>query len=667
MIDLQPLWRQTPPTRLLARALPAALSAALAVVAVADAAARQPAATPPRVQLAEVRPGQTGYGLTVFSGSSPDTFGVTVLGVQWGARAGGDVILVELSGHDLALTAVARGMSGSPVYLDDGRLLGAVAFGWPGALRAIAGLTPASELDDVLDRPLASHARAAGQADRWHGLGALESAAALLLAGEDGGLAASLLADVGIGAPPAPRGHGPQPRGVWPTAQELAGRLLAPPRPIDAAPAPLAAGDSRLTPLDLALYVVPAGVPAAAVRTEEAAGSSAIAPADLVAGSACAVSLVAGDGQLGAMGTVSLVEGKRVVVMAHPFLQLGPVDLPLATASVVTLFPSRELSFKLGSAGAHVGRITHDLRAGLAGVLGERAPTVPVAVTVAMPDRRRDFAFEVALQPELTPQLVFWCLYNALLAEGDDRSLQLVHFDIALALAGAGGRALPAVHLRGATGGPGGVNALQSDWQAPLQMLLGNRHEPLTLTGVQAELRIEKPLRLARIVALHAPARIAPGEVFTLEVELAERHGPRRRERFALRAPDNLQPGFLRLGAASARDFFRLDALRASGLFEDHSLEATLDLLNRPRSLAELTVALIGAEPGFTAAGRELSGLPSSVRRTLAAGPPGATRPTMAGYLLRETRPIGVLLQGDAVRDIEVRLPAAPRTEGVRP
>ena len=98
------------------------------------------AVTPARVPPAELVPGQTGYGLTVFAGTEPDTFGVTVLGVRHAARAGGDIIMVELSGHDLERSAVAQGMSGSPVYLDDGRLVGAVAFGWSGALRPIAAL-----------------------------------------------------------------------------------------------------------------------------------------------------------------------------------------------------------------------------------------------------------------------------------------------------------------------------------------------------------------------------------------------------------------------------------------------------------------------------------------------------------------------------------------------
>lgn len=631
-------------------------------------AAQKAAGNVGRVSPGEVRPGLTGYGLTVFSGTSPDTFAVTVLGVQHGARAGGDVILVELSGHDLELTAVARGMSGSPVYLDDGRLLGAVAFGWPGALRAIAGLTPAGDLDHVRDRPSAAHASVSGELLGFRGEGVrhIEVAALLdlpsssnlairmLSGGDDGQRAASILSASAVE-------RGVVSHEAWPTPEKLALRLLktTSTQTVDApawlAQRPVAA--SSLVPLELGFYALPAGMAAAAVDLQPT----------LAAGSSCAIALVYGDASLGAMGTVSLVEGSRVVLMAHPFLQLGPVDLPLAAASVITLFPSRELSFKMGSAGPVVGRITHDLRAGLAGVLGESAPTVPVDVDVEFLDGYRNYSFQVALQPELTPQLVFWCLYNALLAEGDDRSQQLVRFDISIGLRGRDGRKLPDIALRGATGGPGGVNALQSDWQAPLQLLLANRHEPLVPTEVKATLRVEKPLRTAWVVALYAPARIAPGETFAVEVELDGRHGPRWRERFDLRAPDNLQPGTLRLGAASARDFFRLDALRAGGLFEDHSLAAMMELLNRPRSPEELTVAMIAPAPGFTVAGRELAGLPASVRYTLAAGPPGAVRPTMAAYVLRDSRHTGRLLQGDAVRDIEVSRPPSPRSEGARP
>ena len=262
---------------------------------------------------------------------------------------------------------------------------------------------------------------------------------------------------------------------------------------------------------------------------------------------------------------------------------------------------------------------------------------------------------------------MFWCLYNAVLAEGDDQSSQLVRYDIVLTVAGENGEPRSPIRLDGVTGGQGGVSALAADWQAPLTILLNNRHERLTLIDVRAELTVERPVRAARIVGLYGPARIEPGEAFTVEVVLEPRRGPQRRERFELRAPAGVSTGVLRIGAASAREFFQLDAVRAAGLFEDHDLSATFDLLNTPRALDELTVALISTAPGVTSGGRELAGLPASVQRTLAMGPPGSTTPTTAVYLDRVARPVGMILQGNAVRDVEVRAQPAPRPEGDRP
>ena len=77
-----------------------------------------------------LRAGMRGYGRTVFVGTRIDSFGVEILGVQRNAmRPGRHLILARLSGAGLEETGVIQGMSGSPVYID-GRLVGAVAYGW---------------------------------------------------------------------------------------------------------------------------------------------------------------------------------------------------------------------------------------------------------------------------------------------------------------------------------------------------------------------------------------------------------------------------------------------------------------------------------------------------------------------------------------------------------
>lgn len=89
----------------------------------------------------EIRPGMTGYGLSVFRGWEPERFEVRVIDVVKNFFVQGDAILAELSGCGLEESGVIAGMSGSPVYID-GRLAGAVAYTWGFGKKPICGITP---------------------------------------------------------------------------------------------------------------------------------------------------------------------------------------------------------------------------------------------------------------------------------------------------------------------------------------------------------------------------------------------------------------------------------------------------------------------------------------------------------------------------------------------
>ncbi|MDQ2901101.1 MAG: hypothetical protein M3Y07_15075, partial [Acidobacteriota bacterium] len=95
--------------------------------------------------LKDVRQGMRGVGKTVFAGDRIDDFQVEVLGVLENIGPKQSLILARLSGGPLANTGVMQGMSGSPVYID-GKLLGAVAMGFPFSKEPIAGIRPIEEM-----------------------------------------------------------------------------------------------------------------------------------------------------------------------------------------------------------------------------------------------------------------------------------------------------------------------------------------------------------------------------------------------------------------------------------------------------------------------------------------------------------------------------------------
>ncbi len=86
-----------------------------------------------------------GTGKTVFAGNTISEFNVEILGVLENVGPKQSLILGKFSGGPLEHTGVMQGMSGSPVYVG-GKLIGAVALGFPYSKDPIAGIRPIEEM-----------------------------------------------------------------------------------------------------------------------------------------------------------------------------------------------------------------------------------------------------------------------------------------------------------------------------------------------------------------------------------------------------------------------------------------------------------------------------------------------------------------------------------------
>src|SRR4051812_9412544 len=109
----------------------------------------------------EIRPGMKGTGQTVMVGTKLEEFGAEVLGVMRDVSPGRDMILCRLTGCNLEHAGIIQGMSGSPITID-GKLLGAVAFGWEFGKDPITGVTPFQQMVEYVrsnDRRIAAEAR----------------------------------------------------------------------------------------------------------------------------------------------------------------------------------------------------------------------------------------------------------------------------------------------------------------------------------------------------------------------------------------------------------------------------------------------------------------------------------------------------------------------------
>ncbi|MFQ5957172.1 MAG: SpoIVB peptidase S55 domain-containing protein, partial [Candidatus Brocadiales bacterium] len=325
----------------------------------------------------ELRAGMKGYGKTVFLGDKIDTFDVEVLGVLKNWEAKTDLILIKMLGDPLDKTGIISGMSGSPVYVD-GKIIGAVSYGWSFAKEAIAGVTPIKDMLNVLNLTMNDVEKGPAPAiTPW------ESSLSI----QEPSVKETLVA----------RGQ----------SESHPLRLM----PIRT-PLVISGFDQRvLKDMSFALERYGLFPVQGGGQSSEHTGDAT----ELVPGSAVATVLACGDVNAAAVGTVTYREGKNILAFGHPFIQSGKTDMPMAGAYVYAVLPSRSTSLKIATPTKTVGRISQDRKTALAGSIGEFARMIPCHVSVKGA-QDAEYNFDVVDDRFLTQTLVQWATESGLLA-----------------------------------------------------------------------------------------------------------------------------------------------------------------------------------------------------------------------------------------------------------
>ena len=97
------------------------------------------------ITIDEIKPGMSAYCLTVYKGTNIEKFDLEVIDVIHNFQPGRNAILVMGTDPRFVHTGPVAGCSGSPVYIN-GRLAGALAFGWNFSKDPLYGVTPIAEM-----------------------------------------------------------------------------------------------------------------------------------------------------------------------------------------------------------------------------------------------------------------------------------------------------------------------------------------------------------------------------------------------------------------------------------------------------------------------------------------------------------------------------------------
>ncbi len=560
----------------------------LAVLALLAAAAAPAAEIFP---FAEVKPGMTGVGRTVFEGSRVEEFQVRVVGVlenALGPKQG--LILGRLEGGPLEKTGVIAGMSGSPVFIE-GKLVGAVAYSYPFAKETIAGITPIGEMLEAtrLVTPRAASARFAPR------FGA-------------GGPASPLDREAVVAALQRPlRAIFPGP-GAMPAARAMDSPVLVP----LALPLVFSGFDPATFEWARGVFA-PQGF--APVMGTARSGLPSEPLPDLEPGGAVGISLIEGDLDLSVTGTITHIEDGRVYAFGHPFYNLGPIQFPMKKAYVYSVFPSLYQSWKISAATDAVGTVEQDRTTAIAGRLGATPQMIPVDVRLkgSRGDERR-FAFRIVDDELFSPVLAYVSLLSVL--QGNERAFGTSTVRVEARFGLSGGREVRIQDLFTENQPSQQAAALVA---APLAYLLNNDLEKVRVEKLDLEVSSLETVQSASLsrVWVEREGPLRPGSSAKLKVQLKTWRHETVTEDITLAVPPSARPGpyTLLVGDASTLNSAEQREMRQN--FVPRNLDQLVRAINGLRKGHHVYARLTRAEEGALVAGEYLPSLPASVLSVL--------------------------------------------------
>jgi hypothetical protein len=610
----------------------AMLVATLSFVSLATTPASQGRIMP----VGEIKPGMVGIGRTIFEGAELSEFKVHIIGVLRNIQGPKrDLILARLEGGPLAKTGVAAGMSGSPVYVD-GRLIGAVSYSigsFP--TEPIAGITPIEEMKDAA----AMTARRAREVAR------------IELPITQDSLAAALRESYARLAPFAARAADVRALGV-PAAE--AGQIATMLRPI-ATPLLMAGFEPEAVDLVTAIFKDAGFAPVAgAVGGRASDEERAALNGPLREGDAIGVSLVGGDLEMGATGTITHIDGDKVYAFGHPFFNLGPSELPMTRAYVYAMLPSLMSSFKISTMGDVIGTLRQDRATAIAGTLGPAPATVPMTVTLRSnrdgQTTTRTMKFQIGTDQTFTPLLSYVTLFNTL--SSYERGFGTATFALrgTAKVKGHGDVAFEDIYA-----GEAPALAAATSIGGPLTMLLGNDREKLTLQSLDFTVDAsETPLSATIERVWIDELRARPGRTVPVKVLTRGYRGEEKISTIDVAIPANAA-GSLSILVSDGRQLNAIEQREMRRTLQPQSAAQLIRLLNRTRRNNRIYVRLMNGAPGAVVNGEALTALPPSVLSVLEADRNGGSFSPIRSAALGEYEiPMDVAVAGSRTLTIDV-------------
>ena len=303
-------------------------------------------------------------------------------------------------------------------------------------------------------------------------------------------------------------------------------------------------------------------------------GAHVVYDASLSPGSAIGVAVVYGDFSVGATGTVTAVDEKRVLAFGHPFLHKGNVNYFMTEAKVIGTISGPTEGMKIASIGNIIGRINQDREAGVSGIIGAFPESVPMRVRVKDTSLGYDkkFTAQIAYDEDFLPILVPGIAYAAMGKTSDTvgEATANLKFTIRTTAVEDGRIERSNMYYTGSDVGQASVGELAQ----VVSLLCQNTDEAADVTSIDVDIEMESARKTASLIsAVPEKPSVKPGETVNFRTTIK----PFRKEKEELlipyHVPESQAPGVLSLDVRGGSFIPVTTALLQNALGIDTSVE----------------------------------------------------------------------------------------------
>lgn len=590
------------------------------------------------MRVSEVRPGMTGYGLSVFSGTKIDRFNVQVVSVlkDFNPKTDGlgpntDIVLIRCAGQNLEHTGAIEGMSGSPIYLKDDsgkyRMIGAFAYGWPLAKDPIAGVQPIEQMLKLSPQrriPSTQHVSEHGGRKSWSYIQAMDAFRQRVLAATKQPAKSLDFSGVHLQPLATPLASSGMPADLLNEFSALAGGFSGEP-----------------------LQTMSTGAPADATK------------AKLEPGSVLAVPLLMGDMDLTAIGTCTETIGDKIFGFGHAFNNEGAISLPMGSGEIYTVIANLMTSFKVGSLTQIQGTLNTDELYGVAGRIGSSPNMIPLTLHVIYTDGSQDrvYHMQMAAHPKLTPLIATVAISAAISATRELPEYHTLDYDLQMDFANG-----QSVHLVNEM-----VNTEAQDMMfaigVPLMTAVENPFQQVMVKSITGTLRITPQAEEAKILSVEVPKqRYKSGETVRAYVSYRPFRGGEAIVPVEMQLPADLEEGTYDLIISDWQNFLQTEQSTRPFRFTAQSADEVFDVLRDMANVKRNAIyfRLLRDEDGVAIGRTALPNMPSSRRQVIMEGGRSDVTQFLSSKVV--TIPMDYVMDGAANFQITVESPAKLET-----